>query len=122
MLGSSVLYIFHVNHNFISFLVPCSPPLGVEAGSHHSPSRIKVAWKALSESCWRGVPRGYFIRLQVNETVHEKNKTWRQEFSVRSNSTEAVFEGLQTYTKYKLQVAAMTERGLGPYIEAVYVG
>jgi len=93
----------------------------VEAGSHHSPSRIKVAWKALSESCWRGVPRGYFIRLQVNETVHEKNKTWRQEFSVRSNSTEAVLEGLQTYTKYKLQVAAMTERGLGPYIEAVYV-
>ena len=113
---------FHVNHNFLSSLVPCSPPSGLEAGSHHAPSRIKVAWKALSESCWRGVPRGYSIRLQVNETAHEKNKTWRQEFSVWSNSMKAVLEGLQTYTKYRLQVAAMTERGVGPYSEAVYVG
>ena len=111
-----------MNHNFISFLVPCSPPSGLEAGSHHSPFRMEVTWNALSESCWRGAPRGYSIRLQVNENAHEKIKTWRQEFSVWSNSTKAVLEGLKTHTKYRLQVAAMTERGLGPYSEAVYVG
>lgn len=111
-----------MNCNFLSFQVPCSPPSGLEAGSHHGPSRIKITWKALSDSCWRGVPIGYSIRLQVNETAHEKNKTWRQEFSVWSNAMKVVLEGLQTYTKYMLQVAAITERGVGPYSEAVYVG
>ena len=108
--------------NSISFPVPCSSPSGLKAGSHHSPFRINVSWKALSESCWRGVPRGYSIRLQINETAHERNKTRRQEISVWSNSTTAVLQGLQTDTKYRLQVAAMTERGMGPYSEAVYAG
>ncbi|XP_078380263.1 uncharacterized protein LOC144663223 [Oculina patagonica] len=100
--------------------VPCSPPTRLVAGNHSSSFGINVAWKALSESCWQGVPRGYFIRLQVNETAPEENKE-TEELFVWSNSTEALLQDLQPRTTYRLQVAAMTERGAGPYSEPVYV-
>lgn len=105
-------------------LVPCRAPSGLAADNHTAPFEIKVTWKALSRSCWQGVPRGYSIRLQVNETAQdwEGNRTWREEFSVWSNSTEALLEGLHTSTTYSLRVAALTERGAGPYSEALYVG
>lgn len=105
----------------IFFPVPCRSPVGLVAGNHSSPLGIKVTWEALSESCWQGVPRGYSIRLQVNETAHEENKE-TEELFVWSNSTEALLKDLQPRTTYSLQVAAMTERGKGPYSEPVFVG
>lgn len=91
------------------------------AGNYSSPFGIKVAWNALPESCWQGIPRGFSIRLHVKETAHEEDKE-TEEFFVLSNSTDALLENLKTRTTYSLQVAAMTERGTGPYSAAIYVG
>ncbi|KAJ7376073.1 hypothetical protein OS493_037078 [Desmophyllum pertusum] len=100
--------------------VPCSTPERLAADSYFSPFKISVTWTALSNPCWQGVPRGYSIRLQVKNTVHEENKTWSGEFSVGPLSTDALLEGLQTYTTYSLQVAALTDMGPGPYSEAIH--
>ena len=92
------------------------------ARNHSSPNKIRLIWQPLAKSCWRGIPKGYSVRLKVKESAHVENQTWSRNFSVGPLSTGVLIEGLQTYTTYSLQVASLTNKGPGPYSEAIHVG
>ena len=51
-----------------------------------------------------------------------ENKTWNGRYTVGPLSTGFLLEGLQTHTRYGLQVAALTDKGPGPYSETVKIG
>lgn len=101
--------------------VPCSSPSDLLAHSQSSPSKIRVKWRTISEPCWRGTPRGFSVFIKVNETVHVGNNSWNGHYKVGPLSTGFMLEGLQTHTRYSLQVAALTDKGPGPYSKDVQI-
>lgn len=68
------------------------------------------------------MPRGYSVLVKVNDTVHVENKTWSGNYTVGPLSTGFRLEGLSIHTRYSLQVAALTDKGPGPYSEAIHIG
>lgn len=107
---------------FCHFAVPCSSPTGLLAHAQLSPSKIRAKWGALADWCWRGTPRGYSVLVKVNDTVHMENKTWSGNYTVGPLSTGFRLEGLSIHTRYSLRVAALTDKGPGPYSDAIQIG
>ncbi|XP_074634158.1 uncharacterized protein LOC141892721 isoform X1 [Acropora palmata] len=101
--------------------VPCSSPTGLLAHAQLSPSKIRAKWRALPDWCWRGTPRGYSILVKVNDTVHMENKTGSGNYTVGPLSTGFRLEGLSIHTRYSLRVAALTDKGPGPYSDAIQI-
>lgn len=103
-------------------LVPSMPPQSVTAHNLTSAVAINVTWTPVPVGHVNGLLMGYSIKYQRIRTA-ELGVVDADEHTLTVKSTDLLVElQVQTYSIYKIQVAAFTQKGMGPYSEFVYGG
>ena len=111
---------------FFSFLfffkVPTRPPQGVVAQNLTSEKSINVNWSPVLSGHVNGPLLGYSLkyqRIRAAERVFEDREEHTLTFKPEELSTVLQVE---TYSTYRIRVAAFTPKGLGPYSDYVLAG
>lgn len=95
---------------------PSGAPFNVIVdGISTSNSSLSIQWTAPNVSTRNGIINDYTIRYWTNDT---RDNTVLQVL-VGSNNTRYVISGLLSGTEYKIQVAAHTKIGRGPFSETI---
>lgn len=98
------------------------PPQSVTAYNLTSAVTINVTWTAVPIGHVNGLLMGYSIKYRRIQTA-EREVIDAEEHTVTVKPTALLVElQVQTYSIYEIQVAAFTQKGLGPYSEFVYGG
>ena len=98
------------------------PPQSVTAHNLTSAVGINVTWTPVPIGHVNGLLMGYSIKYRRIQTADSEVFN-TEEFTVTVKSTDLMAElSVQTYSIYEIQVAAFTQKGIGPYSEFVYGG
>lgn len=104
------------------FLVPSMPPESVTAHNLTSAVAINVTWSSVPVGHVNGLLMGYSINYRRIQTAErEVFDTEEYTFTVKPGDLFVELEA-DTYSIYEIQVAAFTQKGMGPYSEFVYGG
>ena len=104
------------------FKAPDKPPQNVSASNLTSEARIPVSWGPVPEGHVNGLLIGYSIKYQRIWTAERAAlDTEEENVIVEPSETSAILQ-VQTYSVYRIKVAAFTRRGMGPYSEFLYAG
>ncbi|KAJ7353828.1 hypothetical protein OS493_032102 [Desmophyllum pertusum] len=99
--------------------VPGKPPQSVTAQRLKSAETIKVTWSPVPQGHVRGLLVGYSIKYRRIETT-EREVFYTEQHVATAKPTEYMISlKVQSYSIYEIQVAAFTQKGMGPY-ETVY--
>ena len=94
------------------------PPLGLTALNLTSEAYINVSWSPLPTDQVNGILLGYSLKYQRIQTSE------REVFDTKEHTLNAsdlsISLQVQTYSTYRIQVAAFTRKGMGPYSEYAY--
>jgi len=116
---------YHFNCSSLLFFlcqVPDRPPQSIEADNFTSEATIPVAWTPVPDGHVNGLLIGYSIRYQRIWTAERSVFETEEETITVIESEMSVLLPVQTYSRYKIKVAAFTQAGMGPYTEYVYAG
>ena len=97
------------------------PPQNVTAQNLTSESYIYVTWTPVPADQVNGILLGYSLKYQRTLTAdREVFDTAEHVLTVRPND-HSITLVVQTYSTYRIQVAAFNRKGIGPY-SLVYAG
>ena len=97
------------------------PPQNVTAQNLTSESDIYVTWTTVPGGHVNGILLGYFLKYQrILTGDREVFDTDEHVLKVRPND-HSIKLLVQTYSTYRIQVAAFNRKGIGPY-SLVYAG
>ena len=65
---------------------------------------------------------GYYLKYQRIQTAEKAVFDTEEHIVTLKPSELSILLQVQTYSTYKIQVAAFTQKGMGPYSEYVYAG
>ena len=98
------------------------PPQSVTAHNLTSALGINVTWTPVPIGHVNGLLMGYSIKYRRIQTA-EMDVFDTEEYTVTVKPTDLMVElSVETYSIYEIQVAAFTQKGMGPYSEFVYGG
>ena len=104
------------------FKAPDEPPQNVSATNLTSEASIPVSWSPVPKGHVNGLLMGYSIKYQRIWTAERAAlDTEEEKVTVEPSKTSAILQ-VQTYSVYRIKVAAFTGRGMGPYSEFLYAG
>ena len=112
--SSLCLYLFHE--------VPSMPPQGLTALNLTSEAYINVSWSPVPTDQVNGILFGYFLKYQRISTSERQVFDTKEHTLTLKPSDLSISLQVQTYSTYRIQVAAFTRKGLGPYSEYAYAG
>nr|XP_058971271.1 uncharacterized protein LOC131797634 [Pocillopora verrucosa] len=99
--------------------VPSKPPQNVTAERLKAADSINVTWNEVPFGHVNGLLMGYSIKYRRVKTA-EKNVVHLEETAIAKSTDFWMVLNVQTYSVYKIEVAAFTQKGLGPYSEYIY--
>ena len=82
---------------------------------------INVTWNEVPFGHVNGLLMGYSIKYRRVKTA-EKSVVHLEETAIAKSTDFWIVLNVQTYSVYKIEVAAFTQKGLGPYSEYIYGG
>ena len=98
------------------------PPQSVTAHNLTSALGINVTWTSVPIGHVNGLLMGYSIKYRRIQTA-EMDVLDTEEYTVTVKPSDLMVElSVETYSIYEIQVAAFTQKGMGPYSEFVYGG
>lgn len=106
MLYFCVLFLFF--SGFLNLLVPSLPPQNVQSYNTSSTS-VNVTWEGVPSGFIHGILRGY--RVFYSRT--KDNGAAVRQAVIRADQHYVRLEGLDKFTNYSIQVAAITRIGYG---------
>ena len=102
--------------------VPTRPPQNVRAKNLTSEKSINIYWSPVPDGHVNGLLTGYSVKYQRMKTA-ERDVFDAEEHTVTLKSNELWIPlQVQTYSTYRIKVAASTQKGVGPYSKYVYAG
>lgn len=87
-----------------------------------SEALIPVNWKPVPMGHVNGLLVGYSIKFQRIKTAEKAVFDSEEETLIVQPSELSAFLAVQTYSIYRIKVAAFTQKGMGPYSKYVYAG
>ena len=115
------LYLAAIIRNFVISPVPSEPPRNLKAISNISPHKIQVTWEPVPPEFMNGKLISYHVTYQ-RVKVGDVRIDFEPELKRFSTNQNVTLDNLEPYSKYKIQVAAKTAKGLGPYTLFTYGG
>lgn len=97
------------------------PPQSVTAQNLTSELFIDVTWSPVPEGHINGILLGYFVKYQRILTADWEVFDTAEHVLTVKPADLAISLRVQTYSTYRIKVAAFTRKGLGPY-SLVYGG
>lgn len=112
--------VFNENiHNYVWFIYvqgPKGTPINVSAQNYTNTTLINVTWKPIEDELILEKMLGYRVSYRAvmigDEEVKKEQPTYN--FTVRKTTLQAVIQGLETYTRYQINVSGFTRKGDGP--------
>ncbi|KAL9958642.1 hypothetical protein ACROYT_G035690 [Oculina patagonica] len=98
-------------------LGPKKTPINVTAYNHTSTTSINVTWLPFDDEFILERMLGYRVSYRAVRIGDEDVEEWQvptYNFTVRKTTLDAVIMGLDTYTRYQINVSGFSRRGDGP--------
>ena len=102
--------------------MPTRPPQSVIAKNLTSEVSIQVNWSPVPDGNVNGLLLGYSMKYQRVQTAEREVYDAEEHTDIFKPSELSTILKVQTYSAYRIKVAAFTQKGLGPYSEYVYAG
>ena len=83
---------------------------------------IDVNWSPVPDGHVNGPLMGYSLKYQRIRTAERAVSDTEEHTLIFKPSELSTVLKVQTYSTYRIKVAAFTQKGLGPYSEYVYAG
>ena len=116
------MFFCFVLFSFFFSEVPTRPPQGVFAQNLTSEKSINVNWSPVLCGHVNGPLLGYSLKYQRIKTA-ERVLEDREEHTLTFKPEElSTVLRVETYSTYRIRVAAFTPKGLGPYSDDVLAG
>lgn len=100
---------------FFFFQVPDERPPRLKAESFTSPTNLPITWESFPVGVIPGVLTGYQLwytpTARGDDDIEEGQ---RKTIQIAADQRRVVLENLEINTKYKIELAARTKKGLGP--------
>ena len=98
------------------------PPQSVTAQNLTSEASIDVTWSPVPSGHVNDILMGYSVKYLRIQTA-ERNVFNTEEHTLTTKPTDQLISlQVDTYSTYRIQVAAFTRKGMGPYSEYIYAG
>ena len=91
-----------------SFTVPSMSPSNITC-KEWSSQKLIIEWSQIDDSKWHGFMGGYIAFYKLYETTG----SWSN-VTAHSVAKQITIENLKPYTRYEIELAAFTGKGLGP--------
>lgn len=102
--------------------MPTRPPQRVTAKNLTSEISIEVNWSPVPDGHVNGLLVGYSLKFQRIRTAEREVYEAEEHTLIFKPSKLSTVLKVQTYSVYRIKVAAFTQKGLGPYSKYVYAG
>ena len=97
------------------------PPQNATAQNLTSESSIDVTWSPVPEGHVNGILLGYSVKYKRIRTADREVFDTDEHALTVKPTNRSITLLVQTYSTYRIQVAAYTRKGIGPY-SLVYAG